>query len=181
MALFSGINYGVQQATINASVEQGIPPSFDGARLFYMMAIFGLMTMSLLTMNWLWRILWRMREDPHPLRSPVTVWRIDTALLLTSALLLGVPDTVLLLRWPEISLPARLALSELDRLLDGVALIPFAAAWFIDYLSRPVIHFQLTRLPPPDADLWPSRQTLLGPAKIAAGSFAVAFAVVYLQ
>jgi hypothetical protein len=139
------------------------------------------MTMTLLALNWLWRRVWLLIEDPQPLCSPATISRATVILLLLACLLRSAPDTVLLLQWPELSPTARLAVAETDRFLDGVALIPFAIAWLIDYLSLGVVQLQLKRQPPPDADLWPRRENLLGPAKIAAGSFAIAFAVVFLQ
>jgi hypothetical protein len=171
----------MQQTAVNASIEQGIPPSFDGSHVFYMMALFGLMTMVLLAMNWLWRRIWLMVEDPQPLCSPATVSRVVVILLLMTALIRGIPATVLLLKWPELGAAARLDLSQVERFLDGVALIPFGLAWVIDYLAGGVVQFQLKRRPPPGADLWPRREDLLGPVKIAAGSLAIAFAVVFLQ
>jgi hypothetical protein len=171
----------VSISVANTAIEQGIPPSFSGNHWFYMMAIFGLMMMVLLAANWLWRIVWCFFEDPQPLRSPVTVFRAILALLLVTALLRGGPDAILLLRWPEISPADRLVVAETDRFLDGIALIPFFAAWLIEYLTAGVLQFQLKRLPPPSSDLWPTADSLKRPVQIAIGSFAVAFAVVFLQ
>lgn len=171
----------MHQALTNMAAEQGIPPSFHGNPLFYMMAIFGLLTMTLLAANWLWRVCWCMAEDPHPLKTPVTLSRIVIACLMTAALLRGTPDAILLLRWPELSAHARLAISETDRFLDGVALIPFTAAWFLDYFVGGVVQFKLKQLPPPPVELWPQMENLKRPVKIAAGSLVIAFAVVFLQ
>jgi hypothetical protein len=171
----------MQGTLTNAAVEQGIPPSFHGDQTFYMLGVFGLLTVVFLALNWLWRILWCLFEDRRALCAPVTLYRMIIALLLMKALLRAIPSAILLMRWPEMSLESRLFVAQAERFLDGAALIPFGIAWLIDYTTGGVLQYQLKRLPPPPTDIWPRLDALKRPAMIAAGSIAIAFAVVFLQ
>jgi hypothetical protein len=96
-------------STDQLNVAQGIPPSFGGNELGYLFALFGLLMVALLALNWLWRLGWCMlKEDVHPIRSPVTIARVVIVCLLLSSLMRGAPDAVLLLQWPELSTAAKL-------------------------------------------------------------------------
>lgn len=176
-----------------------IPPSFHGNDLFYMLATFGSLTLVLLAANWLWRVVTSMLEDPQPLWSAVTIERMVRGLLMLCTVMRVTPKVVLLLQWPEITPAARLVIAQADKGFDSIAIIPFFAAWLIDYLSSGPISRQLKALPEVNAlpggavrmteprpkmvkaDFRISYRDLIQPAKIAAGSFVIALAVVYLQ
>lgn len=167
---------------VNLGIEQNIPPSFDGSEVGYLFALFGLLMVTLISLSWLWRLVWCMaKEDRQPLRSPVTVVRFVVVCLLVAALMRGTPDAILLIQWPELNPTQRLSIAGVDRYMDGMAFVPFGLAFLIDSLAGDVVQHQLKRQPPPPADLWPTRESLKGPVKIAAGCMAIAFAVVFLQ
>jgi hypothetical protein len=156
------------------------PPAFDGSQAFYMFGLFGLMWVSLLALEWTWRVIWSFVERPLPLRHPVTAARCVILLMLATSLMRGGPDTILYMRWPEMSPGARAAWAQINVAFDGWAFVPFTMAWLLDRLAIAVIIFQLKREPLP-TDLWPTWSTLRQPAKIGFGVFVLAFAITYLQ
>jgi len=163
-------------------LEQNIAPSFDGSEGWYLFALFGLLMVTLMALNWLWRELWcALKDDVHPWNHPVTLWRGVKVGFLVAALMRGSPDAVLLMQWPEMTVDQRLTIAGIDRIMDGWAFVPFGLAFMIDYLGSGVMQHQMKRLPPPPVDLWPSKTTVKDSAKIAAGCLAIAFAVVFLQ
>ena len=115
-----------------------------------------------------------------PLKHPVTAARLVILLLLVASLMRGGPDTVLYMRWPEMSPEARAAWAQINVAFDGWAFIPFSMAWLLDRLAIAVIVFQLRREPLP-TDLWPTWSTLRQPLKIGAGVAFLAFAITFLQ
>lgn len=135
-----------------------IPPSIDGPWV-HAFSIFGLMGAALLASEWLWRTTWAAVERPSPVCHPITVSRIIWALCLLSFLVYMAPDVILTVLWSDIEPQDRYSLSRANRILDGVAIMPFAAAWTLGLFSSSVIEHQLERRPIP-VDLWPTWKRL---------------------
>lgn len=158
-----------------------IPPAFAGSHWEYLFSLFGLMMVTLLGLEWLWRVSWSFAERPAPLRSPVTAARIIVLLLLIAGLMRGAPDAVLLMQWPELTQGARYTIARVDSLADGAAIIPFSGAWLVDYLAGGVIHYQLRRQPPAPSHLWPTWSSVKRPLKIGVGVGIIAVAITFFQ
>lgn len=160
--------------------DQSLPPSFQGDTFSYAMSVTGLMIVFLLSAEWLWRVLWSMRESPRELRHPITISRTVLALLLASVLMRVTCDVVLTLAWPELSAEQRLSWAWTDRLMDGLSAGPTALAWLVAVLGGPMVDWQLMRRPVP-INLWPSWRQVRRPALIAAWVVGIAFTVAYLR
>lgn len=162
------------------AVQSAFPPSFDGQPLTYMLAVFGLLLIELLALEWLWRLTWSFRGNGRTWRHPLTIQRGVTVLLLLPVVFGGVPDLLLLMLWAEIDGPMRETLAMIDRLLDGVLWLPFSLAWLLAQFGQGVIEYQLVRHPLP-VNLWPTRDQLSYSLKIGLGVFTIAFAVTFLR
>jgi hypothetical protein len=161
------------------------PPSFVDSRWVYALALFGLMTITLLAIKTLW-------EDMRFMRAMRDGWReqpaavasfVEGLYLLTIVLGFG-PDTVVLLAWGDQAAPSASFLAELDRALDFICLVPFCSAFVLRARIRPIaLHLLMAKSEDPDDDplylrptwraLYP-QLSLLG--LIAALSMGVAFA-----
>jgi hypothetical protein len=158
----------------------GLPPAFDGQPLVFLLTVFSLLLISLLCLEWGWRLVWSFFERPEPWKTPQSALRATFVLLLLSVLFRVLPNVILLMSW-GVSTPAqRFGWYKLDNMLDAASFVPFSLAWLTGYLASPIIAFQLTKQPIP-LHLWPTFQQLKRPLKIGAGVFAIAFALAYLQ
>jgi len=162
------------------AAQSAFPPSFDGQPLTYMWAVFGLLLLELLALEWLWRLAWAYRSSGRGWRHPLTINRTIKVLLVLAPVLGGMPDLLLLMLWPEISGATRETLAMIDRQLDGVIWVPFSLAWMLAQFGRGVIDYQLVRHPIP-VNLWPTGSQLRHSLKIGLGVFAIAFAVTFLR
>lgn len=157
-----------------------LPPSFMNDGWTYTLAIFSLLSIFLLMLEWGWRICWSMADDRRKLVDPLTVERI-VKLLLVIGILMGVSgDVFLLMMWPEITPETRIHLSNLDRFLDGICVVPFVLSWFISLYSQAVLNWQLVRLPIP-VNLWPSLESLRRPAAIGVLVMGISLVVTLLR
>lgn len=165
---------------IDPSYLAPVPPSYVGRDLLYLSTLGSILLVVLLALEWIWRLLWSFFEQPSPLRSPATAYRIILLLLLSAALLRIVPDLVLLATWQEISPASREAIAVLDKRLESFTFVPFSLAWLVSYLTGPMLIYQLGRQPLP-IHLWPTWQQAKRPLKIGVGVAAISFALTYLR
>lgn len=157
-----------------------LPPGFGDEGLLYAGSVFGLMTIFLLTAEWLWRVCWAMVERRYPVRHPITISRVLLLFLLLSIFLRVVGDVTLTMLWPEISPGERIWLAHLDRLLDGLAAAPLFIAWLTGILGGAMMDWQLIRQPIP-VNLWPTWRHLRRPTIIGAWVLAISLAVTFLR
>jgi hypothetical protein len=156
------------------------PPGFEGHPWLYLMSVFGLMLIVLLTLEWLWRIGWSFTERPHPLKHPSTVARVVMLMLLVGILMRVGPDAWLLMRWPSISDAAHHDIEIVGSRLDVASVLFMSGSWLVARLADPFIQFQLEKQPLP-IHLWPTARQLRRPLYIGLGVFAISFALTFLR
>lgn len=157
-----------------------VPPSLYGRPLLQTITLFSLMLVTLLSLEWSWRLIWSFFEAPSPAKHPVQSLRVMLLLLLIGMLVRIVPDLVLMMSWHDIPPASREALAVLDKRLDSFSFLPFSMAWLISYLGGPMIFYQLQRQPIP-LHLIPTRQQMKRPIKIGIGALALSLALTYLR
>lgn len=157
-----------------------LPPPFVGQPLVFMVTLFSLLLVAMLTIEWLWRLGWSFVEQPAALKEPLTAQRLVLTLLLLAVLSRIGPDVVLMMVWHTESPAGRAAIYRIDAIMDSLAFAPFSLAWLVAYLTGPLIIHQLTKQPLP-LHLWPSWVQMKRPAKIGAGVLAIAFALTYVR
>jgi hypothetical protein len=155
-----------------------VPPGFESQPVVYMLDLFSLMMVSLLCMEWVWRIAWGAYERPHPLKHPITVLRIILLGVALSILMRIGPDVVRFAGWRDLSPYARYLSYQIDHYLDVVSFFPFSLSWLVGYLTMDMIHFQLDRRPLP-MHLWPTLHQMARPLKIGVAVFAISAAITY--
>lgn len=156
------------------------PPGFEGLDFLYLSTLFSLLLVCLLTMEWMWRLVWSLIETPAPLRHPGTGVRWCIIFILLGGFIRLAPNVFWLMFWNEMSPRGRWWSMQADALLDTISFIPFSLAWLIGYLGGPMIVYQLNRQPLP-MHLWPTADQIKRPLKIGVGVMGIAFAVVYLR
>ena len=143
---------------------QTFPPAFHDSPFSYGFALFGLLIMAAVSLS---RTVYSVRHldlARNGWRTPVTLARFGQIGLFSAILLLTAPDLAVLLLWNEINDVAMVRLWALDRLFDGLALIPFM--WAVILILRGQFRMieQLIRPPLPE-DLfsaWPQIRRQLG-------------------
>jgi hypothetical protein len=161
-----------------ANYVTDVPPGFEGQPLVYMMTLFSLLMITLLTLEWFWRIAWGAYERPFGIKHPVTVLRVILLLVGISVLLRVGPDIFRFALWRTLSPQARFMAFEVDHWLDMFSFIPWSLAWLAGYLGMPMMHFQLEKRPPP-IHLWPTKEQLKRPLKIGMAVLLIAAAITY--
>ena len=154
-----------------------VPPGMEGHPVMYMITLFSLLLVTLLALEWVWRLSWGLFEDPVPVKHPGTAVRIILLTLLISLLLRITPDTLKLGLWNDLTPDGRMLLFQIDSVMDTVSFIPFSIAWMIAYLGGPMIVYQLRRYPLP-LHLWPTLAQMKRPLKIGAAVMFIAITIV---
>lgn len=142
----------------SAALHSPYPPSFDGNPWSYGFALFSLTLMCALSLAILMRFLfetranaaaWRMSAVPTPRpvpwSNPLTVYRCIMACLLATILLGATPDVMVLFAWGEASNQTMDTLFLIDRIGDGLTIIPFFAAAVLSEWGHQVVPQQLLR------------------------------------
>lgn len=156
------------------------PPGFEGHPALYLATLFSMMLTVLLSLEWIWRIVWSFFEKPHELKHPATVLRIVFLLLLAGILVRICPDVWLIMRYPVLRDAERIAIQTFDARLDATSFVFMSSAWLIARLGQPFVMYQLEKQPLP-VHLWPSLRSLRRPLYIGLGVFAIAFALTFLR
>ena len=125
------------------------PASVQANPTILAFSIFGLFGGSIVSLDTLYRI-WRMvRQEPFPLRHPVTLERLVFGGFFLALLLYIGPDAVGFMSWPDVQPPTRRAISLVNRWLDFAAIVPLVASSILWIYAQPVISYQLRRTPIP--------------------------------
>jgi hypothetical protein len=157
-----------------------VPPGFEGRPLLYMTTLFSLLLGNILCLEWIWRSSWSIIEKRRPLRSPTTVVRVITMLVLFSILIRSGPDMLWLALWHDLSRSGRAALLVFDSRMDTISFVPLSLAWLAAYLSGPMLDYQLSRYPLP-LHLWPTKEQLKRPLKIGVAVLIISAAITFLS
>lgn len=126
-----------------------LPPSFDGRRWLYAMALAGLLAITSLAANVLIEDLRFIHSHEGHWREPAKLSSIVEVLFLIAILMGFLPDTLVLLAWGDPSAPSAAMVDDINRLFDSLCIIPFTVGWIIRARALPVARFQLTRHPIP--------------------------------
>lgn len=156
------------------------PPSFQGDRWAYAFSVFGLLGSCLLALEWGWRIVIRLIDERRPFREPVTVARLAMLGVLIATLCRISPDVFLVMSWPEISPHTRATVALVDRLMDGVSVIPMTFSWAIALFGGAMIEYQLVKKPVP-ANLWPTWRRMRRPLSMGALILIIALTLAFLR
>lgn len=133
-----------------------MPPSFGDSEVLFAVSLFGMLAALVMSLEWMWRICWKLHEDRHDLKHPVTVSRLMTLFLLVGIAIRIHPDVLWMMAWNDLGPDERQLLAQYDRLSDGIAVIPMIMAWMTSVVGAAMVDWQLVRLPIP-VDLWPTR------------------------
>jgi hypothetical protein len=151
------------------------PPSFDGNPWTYGFALFGLTLISALSLTQLlayWgegrqlRMIYRLIQNEVPPAPPVPplsilgAYQRIIANFLLMAFLGATPDVFILLTWGEAGAPMIEILYLIDRLGDGLCMVPFLNALWLMVRTREALPQQLAKVV--DIPLGPFRWTRLG-------------------
>ena len=153
------------------------PQGMEGHPILYMITLFSLLLVTLLAMEWQWRLGWSILEDKLPAKHPGTAVRLILLFLLMSLLMRIIPDVIKLGLWQDLSPDGRMLLFEIDGAMDTFSFIPFSFAWLFAYLGGPMIVYQLRRFPLP-LHLWPTLDKMKRPLKIGIGVMVIAILIV---
>jgi hypothetical protein len=164
--------------TIPQAYFADLPSSIDGP-LAHAISIFGLFGACLLAAEWLWRISWAAIERPHPLCHPVSVIRMTFGLILIALILRVSPDVAITVMWTDLQPETRYWLGRVNRLLDGVSVIPMLGAWLLSLFSTTLVEYQLARAPLP-VTLWPTWRRVRRPLWIGALLLFISLVIAYM-
>lgn len=135
-------------------LASAFPPSFEGNPLTYGFALFSLSLLSMLSVARIWglisdlhkvrqlerSLLWYIRpREPLSRWSALTLHETKLACLYLSIFLGAFPDVLILLLWGEASNQTMVRLFMMDRIGDGLTLLPFATAMMIGCWLQQVI------------------------------------------
>lgn len=155
-----------------------VPPGFEGEPFAYMLTLFSLIMICLLSLEWIWRIFWGIKEQPFPIKHPVTVLRIILLLTGFSILMRVGPDVLRYAMWKDLSSGGRLLAYRADHYMDMFSFFPFSIAWLVGYLTMDLLHYQLDKRPIP-MHLWPTWSQMKRPMKIGAAVLVISAAITF--
>lgn len=166
------------------------PPSFGDNPWAYGFALFGLTIISAMSLAILAGILLEARHNRQidaavgnvavkslsPAITTLTLYRVKLACLLSTIAIGASPDVLVMLAWGEASDRMMAALFTLDRLGDGLALLPFVAFVMTVALSGGSVAHRLA-LDPYQVDLTPRWSRIRQKLQIALCAFLIAIGV----
>lgn len=155
-----------------------LPPGFEGQPLMYLFSLFSLLMITLLALEWFWRIAWGTWENPYPMNHPTTVLRFILMMIGVSVLMRVGPDIFRYALWRDLSPAGRFRAYEVDHLLDTLSFFPWSLGWLAGYLGMPMMHYQLDKQPLP-MHLWPTAVQMRRPLKIGLGVLIISAAITY--
>lgn len=141
-----------------ANAQSNFPPSFDDSPWSYGFALFSLTTICAVSLSMLWQFWFEARArrlaakmamnlvaEPVPFASPLTVHRLIIAGFLLTILCGALPDVLVLFFWREASTGTMETLFTIDRIGDGLTLLPFLLSAVLSAWGIQVIPQQLLR------------------------------------
>jgi hypothetical protein len=127
------------------------PPSLDGKPFLAMVIVTALLVGTALCLQWLYAIIDEARSGPPaPRRHPIRAYRAIRSLFIVACLACTLPRLIQVMCWQTLSPAWREAMSVGSWLIYVVWALCLAAGWWIDRMSRPVIDYQLHRVPAPE-------------------------------
>ena len=134
------------------------PPSFDGNPWSYGFALFSLTLICALSFAMLLQFVfeWNAKREaqkiaaneitrPVPFATPLTVHRLIMTGFLLTILCGALPDVLVLFAWGEASAETMNRLFMIDRIGDGITIVPFATAAVLSAWGLQVLPQQLVR------------------------------------
>lgn len=112
------------------------PPSVGDSPGLYFLALFGLLTVALLSASVLVRIGARMRMDGQPLDHPSTLLRGTAFLVLLTIFGGAAPDVIVMLLWGEVTEQTMSRLASIDKAADFFIVWPFCLAFLLPPVVR---------------------------------------------
>ncbi len=112
-------------------------------------SIFGLATGSVISIDTLARIWAMLRDDPFPLRHPVTAERLVFGGFFLAVLCYVGPEAVVFMSWPDVAAGTRRTLSLVNRWSKFAGCVPLVASSLLWLHAQPVVSRQLRRQPIP--------------------------------
>lgn len=128
--------------TTPATDAEHIPPAFSGNRAAYGFALFSLFTISTLSLRKIASIALQLRHEPWREEPDIGLYRLGIAFLLAAIFVGTAPDVALMILWGEASARTLTIAMTIDRLGDGIALVPYLLSVTIVVRAE-----QLTRNP----------------------------------
>ena len=137
------------------------PPSFEDSPLAYGLALFSLALVTSISLgvvisyaleakrnreidrllsNWVAR-------SRHATLSPLVLHRIILSGVLLTIVFGGLPDVLVLLAWGEASDATMWALFNIDRIMDGLTIIPFLTSIFVSLRAAAIVDHRLAAEP----------------------------------
>lgn len=135
------------------------PAGFMGSEFAFFFALFSYVAVSAIAARQLVLLVATMVHNPIDWRSPLGAARVIIGCLLLSLLISTFPDAVMLLVWGEVATRTIVSIAVIDRLMDGLVIVPFGAACLIGINRHSVIRSQLARQPIA-LDRLPTKQAL---------------------
>jgi len=156
------------------------PPSLVDWPILTMLSIVALMFGMLILLQWVHRIVNSMIDQPHPLRSPVTIDRIVKLLLVLGPFIILLPRLIQVTAWSALTPIQREALSVEAWRVTIIWAFFFAIGWYLDRLAAPAATLQLARFPipkPPELEMPNKKRGVLMLALV----ILLAFGITYIR
>ena len=159
------------------------PPSFEGNPWTYGFALFSLSLLSMLSVARIWALLSDIRKNrllaerlpglmvprtPVPVWSALTLHETKLACLYLTIFIGTFPDTLILLLWGEAGTDTMVTLFLVDRIGDGLTLIPFSVAMMLGAWLQQVVPQKLIANSAQHEVKKPNWQALMPTIKIGA-------------
>ncbi len=161
------LNEAIAEATVTVGNSGAFPPSFDGSRLLFALALFALIWVTAISIALLWKSASDVRARPTPWHEPLGVSRLIEAGWLMTIVMGAGPDVLVMLAWGEVSDWFIQNLLAVDKAFDLLCAVPFTFACWLRVRAGAVIGYQLIRQPIP-MELMPTLAMLSDKLRIAA-------------
>jgi hypothetical protein len=167
-------------ALIPFSLPTQFPSTFGGDRVFYGLALFGLMVVSLTAAMALAELVKLYTTYKEPFQTPMQMHRVSVGLFMVTILMLSFPPAVFNLLWGEVEPHTLLVIRRIQIGCQATAYIPFLVGLSVRAMSLHVITFQLISHSAP-IDLWTSRGQFLRSARVGLLCCLIAALVAYAK
>lgn len=123
------------------------PASFDGSTLRFQLALFALMSMSVvggMVFSWMVREVWRGRRDAYP-HEPLFAFRIMFLCTALTAVLRSAPEAAMMITWRE-DVGAAATIMVVKRWCDAAAFFPAMTWMAVLWAYYPAICMAMVRI-----------------------------------
>ena len=105
--------------------SRDIPPAFSGNRAAYGFAFFSLFTITTLSIRKFIIITISLSRSDWRAMLDISLYRMAVASMCLVFVFRAAPDVLLMMVWGEISFDAAITLMTIDRVCDGLVIVPF--------------------------------------------------------